>query len=108
MSRIESRTLKLNKEQFNLNDVIPYIVEDFRRNIEEKEHDNVELIYEAAKNNKQYQDLLVQADKARITQVISNLLTNAIIHTKERGGVVSVTATIRQPIDIVNTMYSPL
>src|SRR5438094_5096080 len=96
----ESQTLKLNKEQFNLSDVILYIIEDFRNNIEQKEHGNIELIYEAVKNNNnQYQDLQVQADKARITQVISNLLTNGIKHTKEAGGVISITAAIQQSME---------
>jgi hypothetical protein len=36
VSRIESQTLKLNKQQFNLNDVISYIVDDFRNDIEEE------------------------------------------------------------------------
>ena len=101
VSRIESQTLKLNKEQFNLNDVISYIVEDFRSDIEEEGHDNIELIYEAVKNNNNnhYHDLLVEADKARITQVISNLLSNAIKHTKKSGGVISVTAAVQQPME---------
>jgi len=100
VSRIESQALKLNKEQFNLNDVISHIVEDSRSNIEEKESGNIKLIYEAIKNNNDhYNDLLVEADKARITQVISNLLSNAIKHTKERGGVISVAATVQQPME---------
>ena len=101
-TRIESQTLKLNKEQFDLNDVIPYIVEDFRNDIEEEQHGNIELIYEANKynNNNHYHHLLVDADKARITQVMSNLLSNAIKHTKKTGGVISVTVAvqIQQPI----------
>jgi signal transduction histidine kinase len=99
VSRIESQTLKLNKEQFNLSDVILYIIEDFRNNIEQKEDGNIELIYETAKNNNRYQDLLVKADKARIIQVLSNLLTNAIKHTKESGGAISITAAIQQPME---------
>ena len=101
VSRIESQALKLNKEQFNLNDVIPYIVEDFRNDIEEERHGNIELIYEANKNNNSnhYHHLLVEADKARITQVISNLLSNAIKHTKKRGGVISVTAAVQQRME---------
>jgi two-component system, OmpR family, sensor histidine kinase VicK len=99
VSRIESQTLKLNKEQFNLNDVIPYIVEDFRNDIEEEGHGNIELIYEAKKTNNNHYHLLLEADKARITQVISNLLRNAITHTKKRGGVISVTAAAQQRME---------
>jgi two-component system sensor histidine kinase VicK len=102
VSRIESQTLKLNKELFDLNDVIAYIIEDFRNNIEEELRGNIELIYEAKKNNNNhYHHVLVEADKARITQVMSNLLSNAIKHTKKRGGVISVTVAVQvqQPIE---------
>jgi two-component system, OmpR family, sensor histidine kinase VicK len=99
VSRIESQTLKLNKEQFNLNDVIAYIIEDFRNDIEEELHSNIELIYEAKNNNYHYHHVLVEADKARITQVISNLLSNAIKHTKKRGGVISVTTAVQQRME---------
>ncbi|MFL6377554.1 MAG: ATP-binding protein [Nitrososphaeraceae archaeon] len=102
VSRIESQTLKLNKEQFDLNDVIAYIIEDFRNNIEEELRGNIELIYEAKKNNNNhYHHVLLEADKARITQVMSNLLSNAIKHTKKRGGVISVTVAVQvqQPIE---------
>jgi signal transduction histidine kinase len=99
VSRIESQTLKLNKEQFNLNYVITYIIEDFRNNIEVELHGNIELIYEAKKNNNHYHHLLVEADKARIMQVISNLLSNAIKHTKKRGGVISVNTAVQQRME---------
>ncbi|MFL6457686.1 MAG: sensor histidine kinase, partial [Nitrososphaeraceae archaeon] len=102
VSRIESQTLKLNKEEFDLNDVIAYIIEDFRNDIEEELHSNIELIYEAKKNNNNhYHHVLLEADKARITQVMSNLLSNAIKHTKKRGGVISVTVAVQvqQPIE---------
>jgi two-component system, OmpR family, sensor histidine kinase VicK len=97
VTRIESQTLKLNKEKFNLNDVISYIIEDFRNDIEKEQHANIELIYEARKNNNNHHyHLLVEADKARITQVISNLLSNAIRHTKKRGGAISVTTSVQR------------
>ena len=99
VTRIESQTLKLNKEQFNLNDVISYIVEDFRFDIEQEGHSNIELICDAVKNNNYYNALSVEADKARITQVISNLLGNAIKHTRKSGGVISVTAAVQEPME---------
>jgi two-component system, OmpR family, sensor histidine kinase VicK len=94
VTRIESQTLKLKKEKFNLNDVISYIIEDFRNDIEKEQHGNIELIFEA-KNDNNSHHLLVEADKARITQVICNLLSNAIRHTKKRGGVISVTTSVQ-------------
>ena len=83
VTRIESRSLKLNKEQFNLNDLISSVVEDYKNHIE-KENDNVKLFYDP-KNDVGGVVALVEADKGRITQVISNLLGNAIKFTKHAG-----------------------
>jgi signal transduction histidine kinase len=77
VTRIESQTLKLNKEKFNLTDLISSIVDDFKNDIQKKGN-NVGLLYKPDDNN-----LVVEADKERITQVISNLLNNAIKFTKE-------------------------
>ena len=82
-SKIESQSLKLNKEQFNINDLISNVVQDYRNQI--KKDDNITLLYES--NNDI--NLFVKADRYRITQVISNLLNNATKFTKE--GAVSVT-----------------
>jgi signal transduction histidine kinase len=72
VTRIESQTLKLNKEKFNLTELISSIVEDFKNDIQKK-GSKIRLLYEPEDNN-----LVIEADKGRITQVISNLLSNAI------------------------------
>jgi signal transduction histidine kinase len=82
-SKIESQSLKLNKEQFNINDLISNVVQDYRNQI--KKDDNITLLHES-KNDINF---FVKADRYRITQVISNLLNNAIKFTKK--GTVSVT-----------------
>jgi signal transduction histidine kinase len=76
VTRIESQTLKLNKEKFNLNELISNIVEDFKNDIQKKGRETV-LSYQPEDN------LVIEADKERITQVISNLLRNAIKFTEE-------------------------
>ena len=48
---------------------------------------NVQLLY-------QPQDVILEVDKGRITQVISNLLTNAIKFTKK--GIITVTTIIEE------------
>jgi signal transduction histidine kinase len=91
ITRIESQSLKLNKERFNLNDLISNVMQDYRNQVE-KDRDNISLLYES-KNDIIF---FVEADRHRVTQVISNLLNNAIKFIKEEGkegegGTVSVT-----------------
>jgi signal transduction histidine kinase len=90
VTKIESQSLKLNKERFTLNDVITNAIDDMILNREfknEKNDDNntdyIKLLYRPM-------DIFVEADKARLAQVISNLLSNAIKFTKEGGGSISV------------------
>jgi signal transduction histidine kinase len=72
VTRIESHTLKLNKEEFNLNDVIVNCINDVTINSGK----NVKLLYEP-------KDIIVGGDKGRISQVISNLLSNALKFTTD-------------------------
>jgi two-component system sensor histidine kinase VicK len=90
VTRIESHTLKLRKEKFNLNDEISNIVKTFGKQIV---NGNVKLMDEPANSV-----VLVEADKRRLTQVISNLLNNAIKFTKE-GNVTVCSILKRKDID---------
>ncbi|HKG87357.1 MAG TPA: ATP-binding protein [Nitrososphaeraceae archaeon] len=90
VTRIDSNTLNLHKEQFNLVNLIANVVQDYVGYIE-KENLNLKLFY----NFKQdlNDPLPIDADRDRITQVISNLLNNAIKFTSKRGeGIISVSA----------------
>jgi signal transduction histidine kinase len=81
VTRIESDTLKLRKEKFNLNDVILNVVDDGRKQIA---NGSVKLVYDLGNSV-----TLVEADKRRLTQVFSNLLNNALKFTKEGNVTVS-------------------
>jgi signal transduction histidine kinase len=78
VTKIESNSLQLNKEPFNLSEMISNAMSDFKSQL--KEYDNVRL--ELLSNEEDA--IFVQADKSRIGQVISNLLNNAIKFTQQR------------------------
>ena len=83
VTKIESQSLELNKERFNVNELIPNIIDGYRNYIE-KDNVQVKLLYEP--NSKD--NIFIEADRGRIIQVISNLIGNAIKFTKE--GTISV------------------
>ncbi|MFL6394222.1 MAG: histidine kinase dimerization/phospho-acceptor domain-containing protein [Nitrososphaeraceae archaeon] len=81
VTRIESETLMLKIEPLNIGDLISSIVEDYRNQIE-KNNDNVELYHYKPENNDD--SIIVEADRARLIQVISNLLDNAVKITNKQ------------------------
>jgi two-component system sensor histidine kinase VicK len=74
VTKIEGRTLELNKEDFNLNDVILDVMNDIILGKDFLKNENIKLLYDP-------QDNLINADKGRMSQVISNLLGNAVKFT---------------------------
>ncbi|MDQ3838469.1 MAG: ATP-binding protein, partial [Thermoproteota archaeon] len=90
VTRIDSNTLHLHKEQFNLDNLIANVIQDHVGHIE-KENLDIKLLYNFKRDVND--SLPIDADRDRITQVISNLLDNAIKFTsKEKEGVISVSA----------------
>ena len=75
VSRIESNTLKLHKEKFDINEKIGNVVEEIKKTREFSKA--VEFQYKIDKR------IIVEADKVRIFEVLSNLLKNAIKFTPE-------------------------
>jgi signal transduction histidine kinase len=74
VSRIEGKALELNKEVFNISEVISTALEDAKRRVA---NGDIRLVYQEPK------EIMVEADKTRIAQVISNLLNNAVKFTKK-------------------------
>jgi two-component system, OmpR family, sensor histidine kinase VicK len=98
ITRIESQSLKLNKERFNLNDVITNVIDEmivnreFKNEKSDDDNNNIKLEYRP-------KDIFVEADRVRVTQVISNLLDNSIKFTKE--GKITITIEKKEDGEVV-------
>jgi signal transduction histidine kinase len=86
VTKIDSRSLKLNKERFNLDDIITNALDDiilnreFKNKKDDGNNDYIKLLYTP-------KDIFVEADRIRMTQVIYNLLNNAIKFIQEGGSI---------------------
>lgn len=101
VTKIESKTLKLNKETFSLSSVITDVVQDAVQLIADSE---VKSRKDLRISSKCDENISVYADKSRITQVVANLLNNAIKFTEE--GYVIIEAFKREGMIIVSVKDS--
>ena len=94
VTRIESQTLALNKEEFNLNELISSLIQDCKSQIDSKK---IKLVYEHGSFN----NIIVNADKDRLNQVISNLISNSIKFSQEESGIISITTKTEQGNNVI-------
>ncbi len=87
VTKIESQTLKMNKEIIQLNEIIGNVVKDYREIINKKRYgsDQISIVFEPSKDI-----MFVNADKGRFIQVLSNLLDNALKFTKEGKIIITI------------------
>jgi signal transduction histidine kinase len=87
VTKIESQSLKLDKEQLNLNENILNVIKDMENQISSP--DKLKILY-----SELLKPVYIEGDKLRLYQVIANLLRNAIKFTKE--GTISINADIKE------------
>ena len=77
VAKIESGSLQIKKERFNLDEIISSLIAQYKTSIKEIDTNNVNLLYLAENRN-----FIIDGDKEKIYQVLDNLLCNAIKFTK--------------------------
>ena len=84
VTNIEGKSLKLNKTTFDIDEILSQLVTEYSRQIEKDVAKNkkVKISYEPL-------DVMILADNYRITQVISNIINNAIKFTDQ--GIITIT-----------------
>jgi signal transduction histidine kinase len=83
VARIEGHRLDLNKEKFDISEVVASAIDDTRRRVDDS---NIKFQYIPRK-------IVVEADRTRISQAVSNLLSNAVKFTKQ--GTVYISTDIK-------------
>jgi two-component system sensor histidine kinase VicK len=89
VTKIESQSLQLKKERFNITQMILNALADYRRRNDTNKEEQKEKIKVVVAFK---EDIFVEADRARMNQVIFNLISNAFKFTGEEEGIVSITA----------------
>jgi signal transduction histidine kinase len=77
VTRIECGSFFLKDEKFNLKEMITDILKEYEQRTQNK--NNIKLVYDSSYNN----EIIIEADRNRLSQVIYNLLNNAIKFTNE-------------------------
>ena len=88
VTKIESQSLKIEAEEFNLKDVIVNCINDviLDKHLTNDGKDKPKILYDP-------EDLPLKADKNRISQVVSNLMSNALKFSS--GGTISVQTSLK-------------
>jgi signal transduction histidine kinase len=105
VTKIEGNKLLLYRQNFNLNDLLSLIVKDYKEQLNKPPYINkhIRLFYELQNNKINDVNPFVYADKERITQVITNLIDNAIKFTDvDGGGSISITLQVNKEERSIN------
>ena len=97
VTKIESSSLRLKKETFDFKELITLIINEYNKIIE-KSNKNIKLVY-ISKEEQNNNSILIQADRGRISQVVLNLLSNALKFTEE--GTIVITSEIKDDQNVL-------
>jgi signal transduction histidine kinase len=78
-TKIESGSLILKKEKFDLNKMVMEILSEYRHRIKDSNRNNLALHYECQGDGA----AIIVADRSRLCQVVNNLISNAFKFTND-------------------------
>jgi signal transduction histidine kinase len=91
LTKMEGNMLNISKEVFDLNSVILDIVKEFKVRLEELQNINIQNKKKIRFELHGFDDKnMVNADKHRISQVIFNLIENAINFSLDKEGLIAI------------------
>jgi two-component system sensor histidine kinase VicK len=87
VTKMEKQSFKLNKEWFSIKELILNAIQECYNQVG-KFYGNINIIYKS--NDKKFDTISINGDKSKISQVITNLIINAIEFVEKEDGVITI------------------
>ena len=86
VTKIETQSLILNKERLNLNEIVISTIKDVKNQIQDRWVGGAQILYESKGDD----SIFIEADRYRVAQLVTNLLSNALKFVKRYDGLVYI------------------
>jgi signal transduction histidine kinase len=93
VTKIETQSLILNKERLNLNDVVISAIKDVKNQIQDSWGGGAQILYESNDDT-----IFIEADRYRVSQLVTNLLSNALKFIKRYDGIVIISIEKKEDV----------
>ena len=93
VTKIETQSLILNKERLNLNEIVQITIKDVKNQIQDRVGE-AQILYESKVND----TIFIEADRYRVAQLVTNLLSNAHKFVKRYDGLVTISIEKKEDV----------
>ncbi len=96
VTKIETQSLILDKERLNLNDIIVGAIKDIKNQIQDNSTSGgAQILYESKADD----IIFIEADRYRVAQLVTNLLSNALKFVKGYDGLISISIEKKEDVN---------